>query len=185
MLLPGQNAMHRYDITARAFKQKLKSLMSFITKLHVSGPTRCWIYLFEWQKQGLPHAHILIWLVDKTCPEEIDRVISEDLADLSTDQLLFDIVTTNMIKKSLSPCRADVYSVLLKIATKRTITGVAGYPTYRRRNTDNGRQSITQIIYNPDIDNHCVVPYSLLLSKIFNSHIIVEFCSLVNSIKYI
>lgn len=29
-----------HDITAHLFKQKLKSLMSFITKLHVFGPTR-------------------------------------------------------------------------------------------------------------------------------------------------
>lgn len=29
LLLPGQNAIHRHDITARVFKQKLKSLISF------------------------------------------------------------------------------------------------------------------------------------------------------------
>jgi len=64
--------MHRHDITARVFKQKLKSLMSMITKLHVFGPTRCWMCSVEWQKQGLPHAHILIWLVDKIRPEKIE-----------------------------------------------------------------------------------------------------------------
>ena len=41
LLLPGQNAIHRHDITARVFSQKLKSLINFITKLHVFGPTRC------------------------------------------------------------------------------------------------------------------------------------------------
>ncbi|XP_044582393.1 uncharacterized protein LOC123263552 [Cotesia glomerata] len=50
LLLPGQNAIHRYDITAHVFRQKLKSLISFITKSHVFGPTRFWMYSVEWQK---------------------------------------------------------------------------------------------------------------------------------------
>ena len=71
--------------------------MSFVTKLHIFGPKRCKMYSVEWQNQGLPYAHILIWLVDKIHPEEIDSVISAALTDPSTDQLLFGIVTTNMI----------------------------------------------------------------------------------------
>ncbi|XP_044588727.1 uncharacterized protein LOC123267905 [Cotesia glomerata] len=50
LLLPGQNAIHRHDITARVFRQKLKSLINFITKSYVFGPTRCWLYSVEWQK---------------------------------------------------------------------------------------------------------------------------------------
>ncbi|GBP52180.1 hypothetical protein EVAR_87565_1 [Eumeta japonica] len=95
------------------FRQKLKSLISFITKSHVFGPTRCWMYSVEWQKRGLPHAHILVWFIDKIRPEEIDSIISAEIPDPSTDQLLFDIVTTNMIHgpcgtlNSSSPCMAD------------------------------------------------------------------------------
>ncbi|GFX56106.1 ATP-dependent DNA helicase [Trichonephila clavipes] len=113
LLLPGQNSIHRHDITARVFRQKLKSLISFITKSHVFGPTRCWMYSVEWQKRGLPHAHILVWFIDKIRPEEIDSIISAEIPDPSTDQLLFDIVTTNMIHgpcgtlNSSSPCMAD------------------------------------------------------------------------------
>ncbi|XP_068992255.1 uncharacterized protein [Neodiprion pinetum] len=44
-----------------------------------------------------------------------------------------------------------------------------------------GRWKIVEI----DIDNRWVVPYSPLLSKTFNAHINVEFCSSVKSIKYI
>ena len=39
----------------------------------------CW--MAEWQKRGLPHAHILIWLVDKVRPEEIDKIISAEIPD--------------------------------------------------------------------------------------------------------
>jgi hypothetical protein len=135
--------------------------MSFITKLHVFGPTRCWIYSVEWQKRGLPHAHILIWLVDKIRPKEIDSVISTELPDPTTDQLLFDIVTTNMIHgpcgnmNRLSPGMADGKCTkrFTKDFTNNTITNVDGYPIYHRRNTDNGGQSFTLNINNADIDN--------------------------------
>ncbi|XP_055932759.1 uncharacterized protein LOC129962790 [Argiope bruennichi] len=174
LLLPGQNAIHRHDITARVFRQKLKSLISFITKSHVFGPTRCWMYSVEWQKRGLPHAHILVWFIDKIRPEEIDSIISAEIPDPSTDQLLFDIVTTNMIH---GPCDF----------TNDTVTNVDGYPIYRRRNPENGGQSFIKNIINTDIDidNRWVVPYSPLLRKTYNAHINVEFCSSVKSIKYI
>ncbi|XP_044596943.1 uncharacterized protein LOC123273567 [Cotesia glomerata] len=111
------------------------------------------MYSVEWQKRGLPHAHILVWFIDKIRSEEIDSIISAEIPDPSTDQLLFDIVTTNMIHgpcgtlNSSSPCMADGKYI--------------------------------------DIDNRWVVPYSPLLSKTYNAHINVEFCSSVKSIKYI
>ncbi|XP_044753935.1 uncharacterized protein LOC123313228 isoform X3 [Coccinella septempunctata] len=42
---------------------------------HVFGDTRCWMYSIEGQKRGLPHAHILIWLVERIRPEQIDDVV--------------------------------------------------------------------------------------------------------------
>ncbi|XP_050552549.1 uncharacterized protein LOC118277408 [Spodoptera frugiperda] len=195
LLLPGQNSIHRHDVTARVFKQKLKSLIGFITKLHVFGRTRCWLYSVEWQKRGLPHAHILVWLIDKIRPEEIDSIISAELPDPSTDQLLFDIVTANMIHgpcgtlNRTSPCMADGKCTknFPKDFTNDTITNVDGYPIYRRRSPDNGGRSFIKNINNTDIDidNRWVVPYSPLLSKTYNAHINVEFCSSVKSIKYI
>ncbi|XP_044593840.1 uncharacterized protein LOC123271521 [Cotesia glomerata] len=195
LLLPGQNAIHRHDITARVFRQKLKSLINFITKSHVFGPTRCWLYSVEWQKRELPHAHILVWLIDKIRPEKIDNIISAEILDPSTDQLLFDIVTANMIHgpcgtfNRSSPCMSDGKCTknFPKDFTNDTITNVDGYPIYRRRNPDNGEQSFIKNISNTniDIDNRWVVPYSPLLRKTYNAHINVEFYSSVKSIKYI
>ncbi|XP_037931270.1 uncharacterized protein LOC119666067 [Teleopsis dalmanni] len=70
-----------------------------------------------------------------------------------------------------------------------TITGIDGYPIYRRRNSENGGQSFSlklrNIEYEVEVDNRWVVPYSPLLTKIYKAHINVEFCSSVKSIKYI
>ncbi|GBP03652.1 hypothetical protein EVAR_91879_1 [Eumeta japonica] len=193
LLLPGQNAIHRHDITARV-QTKLKSLISFITKSHVFGPTRCWMYSVEWQKRGLPHAHILVWFIDKIRPEEIDSIISAEIPDPSTDQLLFDIVTTNMIHgpcgtfNSSSPCMAD---------GKCTKISLKILPMIRSQMSTDTQYIVEEILKMAD--NHLlkisstqtliltivVVPYSPLLSKTYNAHINVEFCSSVKSIKYI
>ena len=44
------------------------------------------MYLVEWQKRGLPHAHILIWLQDKITSNEIDDVISAEIPDENVDK---------------------------------------------------------------------------------------------------
>lgn len=74
-LFAGQTPTDRHDITARVFRQKLKAFNYLIVKLQIFGEVRCWMYSIEWQKRGLPHAHILIWLVRKITPYEIDRII--------------------------------------------------------------------------------------------------------------
>lgn len=59
--------------------------MDFIVKHHVFGGTRCPMYSIEWQKRGLPHAHILIWLLNKIRPAEIDQIISAEIPDRTID----------------------------------------------------------------------------------------------------
>ncbi|GFV95160.1 helitron_like_N domain-containing protein [Trichonephila clavipes] len=97
LLLTGQSPSDRHDISARVFKQKLKSLIDFIVKHYVFGETRCWMYSIEWQKRGLPHAHILIWMMEKITPNRIDEIISAEIPDIEIDKDLHDIVSKNMI----------------------------------------------------------------------------------------
>ena len=41
------------------------------------------MYTMEYQKRGLPHAHILLWVAPETKvkPEDIDLVISAEIPD--------------------------------------------------------------------------------------------------------
>ena len=59
------------------------------------------MYSVEWQKRGLPNAHILIWLHDKIIANEIDDVISAEIPDENVDKGLYDIVVKTMIH---GPC---------------------------------------------------------------------------------
>ncbi|XP_076251520.1 uncharacterized protein LOC143190840 [Rhynchophorus ferrugineus] len=153
-LLPGKSSIDRHDITARVFRQKLKSLMNFIVKHNVFGETRCWMYSVEWQKRGLPHAHILIWLVEKIRPNEVDAVISAEIPNVQVDPGLHEVVIKNMIHgpcgtlNQNSPCMMDgkCSKRYPRTLISETITGNDGYPLYRRRSTaDNGKSTIVKL----------------------------------------
>jgi hypothetical protein len=59
-LLTGQKSSDRHDISARVFKQKIIVLIDYILKQKAFGTLRYWMYSVEWQKRGLPPAHILL-----------------------------------------------------------------------------------------------------------------------------
>ena len=62
-LLAGQDPQDRPDIVARVFRQKIKKLMDFLKKGGF-GKLRAYLYSIEYQKRGLPHAHILTWPIE-------------------------------------------------------------------------------------------------------------------------
>ncbi|CAI6376322.1 unnamed protein product [Macrosiphum euphorbiae] len=61
-LLSEQKSYDRHDIIARIFHLKVKTLMKLLTKGNLFGEVQCFMYSVEWQKRGLPHIHILLWL---------------------------------------------------------------------------------------------------------------------------
>src|SRR5919206_3287641 len=61
-LLPNQNAADRPDLTARVFHIKLQELLKDLNINHWFGKVIAYVYVVEFQKRGLPHAHILLIL---------------------------------------------------------------------------------------------------------------------------
>ena len=96
-LLPGQQAKDRPDIISRVFKNKLKSLMADLVKDDIFGKCVAHVYVIEFQKRGLPHAHILIWL-SHSCKiktaDDVDSIIS---AELPPDPETFHILTLTFL----------------------------------------------------------------------------------------
>jgi hypothetical protein len=68
-------------LVARVFKQKLRRLLETLNTMFCnSGPLRYHIYTIEFQKRGLPHAHILIrYARDCVLPEDIDAIVSAEI----------------------------------------------------------------------------------------------------------
>jgi hypothetical protein len=84
------------------FHLNLKKLMDVMTK-EVFGATIYHMYTIEWQKRGLPHAHILLWLQKKLRPTNINHQISAEFPDPSNDPQLYDVIKSNMVH---GPCGA-------------------------------------------------------------------------------
>lgn len=49
----------------------------------------------KWQRRGLPHAHILLWVEEKIRPDAVDKVISAEFPDKTEDPTLHEIVKTH------------------------------------------------------------------------------------------
>ena len=71
----GQTAHDRPDLVARVFKQKKDQLMNDLIVGEVLGKVVAHMHVIEFQKRGLPHAHILLILSAQ------DRVFTQDLVD--------------------------------------------------------------------------------------------------------
>ncbi|UYV69336.1 hypothetical protein LAZ67_6003266 [Cordylochernes scorpioides] len=149
------------------------------------------IHVIEFQKRGLPHAHILIILTPEDKPntvERIDQFISAEIPDQETRPRLYEIVTRHMVHGPCgehnlnSPCMVDGHcsKEFPKQFQEETLVNVSGYPRYKRRN--NGVEAIVNGKY---IDNSWIVPYCPMLSLRYNCHINVECCASVKSVKYL
>ena len=75
-LLPGQTPENRPDLVARVFQSRKKQFIHDLTKGEIFGLPVAHLWVIEFQKRGLPHAHILIILEDgkrpKT-PQDVDK----------------------------------------------------------------------------------------------------------------
>jgi hypothetical protein len=147
-LRPGEETNDRPDLTSRVFNMKLNALLNDLLQNGVLGTAVTDIHVVEWQKRGLPHAHILIILRSQDQSRdssEYDRIVCAELLDKSTRPELYNIVTSRMLHGPcgiLHPsCACMVNGACNKGYPKtfqpQTEDSTGNYPTYRR--WDDGR----------------------------------------------
>lgn len=92
-LLPGQVALDFPDLVTQVFQMKKKALLHDIYTKGIFGQAVAYVYTIEFQKCGLPHCHLLIFLAQESqmlTPEDIDPAISAQWPDPNTQPKLFN-----------------------------------------------------------------------------------------------
>ena len=138
------------------------------------------MHVIEFQKRGLPHAHVLLHLANENklqTAKDIGSLISAEYPDPNDDADLHEVIKSCMIHGPCgmlnrnSPCMKE--DVCCKDFPKEfnanTVVIANGYPNYRR--LDNGRVVSIKV---KEVDNRWVVPYNPWLSKKYQAHINVE-----------
>ncbi len=106
VLFPGQTAKDRPELIIRVFNLKLDALLKDI-KNDVLGNVIAKIWVIEFQKKGLPHAHILLILDEASklrTTEDYDLMVSAEILDLIRHPEAYETVTSCMVH---GPCGPD------------------------------------------------------------------------------
>ncbi|KAF7820696.1 uncharacterized protein G2W53_026151 [Senna tora] len=145
------------DLVSHILKIKLNMLIKDIARDILFGKCRADMYTIEFQKRGLPHTHILIWLApeDKLITtSHIDSIIFAEIPNPQAHLLLYEAVKSFMMH---GPCGASTSTSLCMINGKcskhfskkfsdRTTFDDDGYAKYRLK--DIGHDKVTVEIWN-------------------------------------
>ncbi|GJY85779.1 DNA helicase PIF1, ATP-dependent [Tanacetum coccineum] len=102
------------------------------------------VYVIEFQKRGLPHAHILKWLEEHSkckTPDEVDDIILDEMPFPDSNPNVYKVVTDYMLH---GPCGKDARNAACtsdgkcskhfpKPFLEETFLDEDGYPHYRQR----------------------------------------------------
>jgi len=182
--------LFRLSTQCRIFHGYLRSILDDFRKGAVfEAATEYLMYVVEFQKRGLPHAHIALRLKgdQPRTPEEIDRYISAEVPEVTADSppyvaVLNGLVKHHMMHKACYPERCFAqssrphapkrntckYGFPYALQPVTTIDDETGKVLYRRRRPGDERVAS----YNP---------YLLLKYK---CHINVQYAESIKLIKY-
>jgi len=145
------------------------------------------MYTIEFQKRGLPHAHILIFLHPSSkypIPEDIDQIISAEIPDLKRHIELYNLVKSHMIHGPCGLSRLSSTCMKNRKCSKyfpkkfieQTIFDQDGYPVYKR-----SAKTHTVVKNGIVLDNRHVVPYNTKLLLKYQGHINMEWCNKIGA----
>ncbi|KAL1971972.1 hypothetical protein VTN31DRAFT_2060 [Thermomyces dupontii] len=165
------------DLVARVFYLKNKAMLEDF-KNGKFGRYRGHVQVIEWQKRGLPHSHTLFWLEGPwDDPAHIDQFVSAEIPSAFNEPTLAPYSLDNDGRPR--PCSRG----FPKPFNSETTITPGQYAQYRRRDG-----SKVELVINGEVksvENEWVVPFSPYLRSTYNTHISVEVCASINSLKYL
>nr|XP_028945292.1 uncharacterized protein LOC103408064 [Malus domestica] len=189
---PGCRVEDRPDIVSRIFKAKLDHLVKYIKSGKPFGKVESVIYTIEFQKRGLPHCHILVWVSKEyKChsPSDVDSIISAEIPSQEFDKDRYDVVALYMIHglcglaNEKSPCMKEKKCLkrFPKPFANETTFQSDGFVAYKRREMENHF-----VVKNGvKLNSAFVVLYNRELLLKYQAHINVESCCQSMLIKYL
>jgi hypothetical protein len=190
-LKEGEHAKDCPNITTHVFQLKKKAILDNILKHGIFGQTAAHVYTIEFQKCGLPHMHLLIFLhpQDKIqTPKDVDSCIRAYWPDPITEPLLFEIVQRCMVHGPCGELNPRALCMENGKCTKQyprpfqdtTQMNTKGYPEYWTPDDGCKYRVGTHMV-----DNSWIIPYKAYLSARYNCHINVKTLVLFAALKYI
>ncbi|XP_072084324.1 uncharacterized protein [Arachis hypogaea] len=156
----GLKAEDRPDILCRVFKIKLDGLIDDLKEEKIFGKILGYVCTVGFQKRGLPHAHILLFMSNEfkpQTPDDIDKHITAEIPDENERQNLHGAIQNYMVHGPCGPYNKN--SPCMK----------------------NGSLKKRECV----LDNKFIVPYNPKLLLKFGCHINVEYTCQTSSIKYL
>ncbi|XP_056695709.1 uncharacterized protein [Spinacia oleracea] len=193
-LATGEEAQNRPDLVSRIFRAKLLALKKQIMEKHVFGKVAAMIYVVEFKKRGLPHAHFLIILKPEfkiKTPADYDKFVCAEIPSVDNPGLR-KIILKHMMHGPCGHLNPQCPCMKHKIHKNKCKSGYPkqfcpettnnkdGFPLYRRRDTGDAVS-----IRKANLDNRWVIPYNPYLSSLFDCHVNVEVCSTIQAVKYL
>ena len=176
--------------------------MKDLVKNGVLGECIAHVYVVEYQKRGLPHAHILIWLKQRDKPttmEMVDRLVTAEIPDPVKNAKLHELVKKHMLHTPCSgncfdpnanhPCLIDgkCHPRYPKEFLLKTHVQKNKFARLKRTPPKNGghvfhwkKKDGTHV----DIASEWVVEYNPWLLLKYNCHLNIQIVSFCNVIKY-
>ena len=190
-LLYNQTAAERPDLITRVFYAKLHSLIQDI-KDGVLGDIAGYLYTIEFQKRGLPHAHIIVFLKPHAklrTPEQVDSLMSSEFP-VDNPELL-ELIKKFMVhgpcgaQNPKSPCMENKKCTKGFPKSFNEHTTITEDSYARTRCLDTGQAIQTGPGGRYQVDNRWVVCHSKYLIWKYRCHINVESIASVKAVKYI
>ena len=194
----------RPDLVARVFWLRLQSLLKDLVEprsggARRDGPRRVlgrvlgYTWVVEFQKRGLPHAHILLIMAPEDRPSTTTCINAAVCAELPPDaegySELRQIVIRSMIhgpcghRNPRAPCMVNgkCSKGYPKDFQRTTLMRTDAYPLYRRRDAASNNLAHKGVA---QVDDRDVVPYNPFLLKRYDAHLNVEVTEGIRFVKY-
>ncbi|XP_056698246.1 uncharacterized protein [Spinacia oleracea] len=179
----GEEGQNRPDLVSRIFRAKLLALKKQIMEKHVFGKVAAMIYVVEFQKRGLPHAHFLIILKPKfkiKTTADYDKFVCAEIPFVDNPRLR-KIILKHMMHEPCGHLNPQFPCMKHKGYTNRCKSGYPkqfchetttikdGFPLYRRRDTGDAVS-----IRKADLDNS-IQEVKYLYKYVYKGHDMISF----------